>query len=92
MQGEQVNATVTVRNKATGTIITDPGFLYVSATEDAELFDNTTADLPTQVYLMNDINENQINFLNPAKSLGQYFGNNGSSSNDSAFEFIMVTQ
>jgi hypothetical protein len=90
MQGEQVNATVTVRNKATGAIITDPGFVYVSATEDAELFENMTADLPTQLYLFNDIDEDMVRFLNPAKSLGQYFGNNGSSSNDSAFEFIMV--
>jgi hypothetical protein len=38
MQGEQVNATVTIKNRLTNAIITDAGFIYVSATEDHELY------------------------------------------------------
>lgn len=70
MQGERVNVSVTVRNRVNNAIITDPGFIYVSTTEDQDFNDATTPDLPTQLYLFNDIDEDAISFLNPAKGLG----------------------
>ena len=91
MQGETVNVTVTAKFRNNNTVINDPGFVYVSVTEDMDLMENLTPDLPTQLYLENDLDFDQIKFLFPQKALGQYFGNGGNTSNDLSLEYILVS-
>ncbi|CDW75858.1 large extracellular alpha-helical protein [Stylonychia lemnae] len=90
MQGEQVNVTVNVRNANNKNLITDPGYLYVSTTEDKDLNETLMPDLPAQLYLFQDIDERRFEKLNPGKTIGQYFMTQGANSSDLALEVILA--